>query len=178
MDLAIAICKGVPVLCPQLLLNSSMEFNETFTESYWLNAIVYLLLNIVIWWKFLTSLSKRWTWPLQYVKGVPVLCPQLLLNSSMEFNETFTVHPITFQQKFSSKQHYSFKGLETLNEVPRGSYVKLSWVMVTILDCSLENRTQIWKYSIKWPFNSSLVEIGSVVSDKLNFEWNSHRVLC
>ena len=50
--------------------------------------------------------------------------------------------------------------------------------MVAMLDDPWQNRTQLLKGVTKGPFHQSLVKIGPAVSEVLNFEENSHRVLC
>jgi hypothetical protein len=47
-----------------------------------------------------------------------------------------------------------------------GSYVKLSSAVAAILVGGLKCRTQLWKGTTQGLFQQSLVEIGSVVSEK------------
>ena len=48
-------------------------------------------------------------------------------------------------------------------------YVKLSSAVAAILDGGLKCRTQFWKGTTQGSFQQSLVEIGSVVSEKIFF---------
>jgi hypothetical protein len=52
-------------------------------------------------------------------------------------------------------------------EFPIGSYVKLSSAVAAILVGVLKGRTQFWKRTTQESFQQSLVEIGSVVSEKI-----------
>ena len=54
-------------------------------------------------------------------------------------------------------------------EFPIGSYVKLSSAVAAILVGVLKCRTQFWKRTTQGSFQQSLVEIGSVVSEKIFF---------
>jgi hypothetical protein len=52
-------------------------------------------------------------------------------------------------------------------EFPIGFYVKLSSAVAAILVGGLKCRTQLWKGTTQGSFQQSLVEIGSVVSEKI-----------
>jgi hypothetical protein len=54
-------------------------------------------------------------------------------------------------------------------EFPIGSYVKLSSAVAAILVGSLKCWTYLWKGTTQGSFQQSLVEIGSVVSEKILF---------
>jgi hypothetical protein len=60
-----------------------------------------------------------------------------------------------------------------LCEFPIGSYVKLSLAVAAILVGGMKCRTQIWKGATQGPFQQSLVEISSVVSEEKIF-FNFH----
>jgi hypothetical protein len=60
-----------------------------------------------------------------------------------------------------------FQTRRFLWEFPIGSYVKLSLAVVAILVRGLKCRTQLWKGTTQGSFQQSLVEIGSVVSEKI-----------
>ena len=60
-----------------------------------------------------------------------------------------------------------FQTKRFLWEFPIGSYVKLSSAVVAILVGVLKCRTQFWKRTTQESFQQSLVEIGSVVSEKI-----------
>jgi hypothetical protein len=64
-----------------------------------------------------------------------------------------------------------FQTKKNLWEFPIGSYVKLGSAVVAILVGGLKCWTQFWKGTTQGSFQQSLVEIGSVVSEKifLNF---------
>jgi hypothetical protein len=64
-----------------------------------------------------------------------------------------------------------FQTRKFLWEFPIGSYVKLSSAVAAILLGGVKCRTQFWKGITQGSFQQSLVEIGSVVSEKifLNF---------
>jgi hypothetical protein len=64
-----------------------------------------------------------------------------------------------------------FQTRRFLWEFPIGSYVKLSSAMAAILVGVLKCRTQFWKRTNKESFQQSLVEIGSVVSEKIFFNF-------
>jgi hypothetical protein len=53
-----------------------------------------------------------------------------------------------------------------------GSHVKLSSVVAAILVGSLKYRTQFWKGTTQGSFQQNLVEIGSVVSEKIFFNFH------
>ena len=62
----------------------------------------------------------------------------------------------------------------SLWEFPIGSYGKLSSAVVAILVGGLKCRTQFWKGTTQGSFQQSLVEIGSVVSErKIFFKFHS-----
>ena len=69
---------------------------------------------------------------------------------------------MTISSKFSSYWANGFRQ----EEFPIGPYVKLSSAVAAILVGGLKCRTQIWKGSTQRSFQQSVVEIGSVVSDK------------
>jgi hypothetical protein len=54
-------------------------------------------------------------------------------------------------------------------EFPIGSYVKLIAAVVAILVGGLNCQTQFWKGTTQGPFQQSMVEIGSVVSEEKIF---------
>jgi hypothetical protein len=58
---------------------------------------------------------------------------------------------------------------KVLWEFPIGSYVKLSSVVASILVGGLKWRSHFWKGTTQGSFQESLVEIGSVVSEKIFF---------
>jgi hypothetical protein len=60
-----------------------------------------------------------------------------------------------------------FQTRRFLWEFPIGSFVKLSSAVVAILVGVLKCRTQFWKGTTQGSFQQSLVEIGSVVSEKI-----------
>ena len=60
-----------------------------------------------------------------------------------------------------------FQTKRFLWEFPIGSYVKLSSTVAAILVGVLKCRTQFWKRTTQESFQQSLVEIGSVVSEKI-----------
>jgi hypothetical protein len=62
-----------------------------------------------------------------------------------------------------------FQTRRFLWEFPIGFYVKLSLAVAAILVGVLKCRTQFWKRTTQEPFQQSLVEIGSVVSEKKIF---------
>jgi hypothetical protein len=57
-------------------------------------------------------------------------------------------------------------------EFPIGSYVKLSAAVVAILVGGLKCRTQFLKGITQGSFQQSLVEIGSVISEKIFFKFH------
>jgi hypothetical protein len=57
-------------------------------------------------------------------------------------------------------------------EFPIGSYVKLSSAVAAILVGGLKCRTQIWKGTTQGSFQQSLVEIGSVDTEKIFFKFH------
>jgi hypothetical protein len=59
-----------------------------------------------------------------------------------------------------------------LCEFPIGSYVKLSSAVAAILVGVLKCRTQFWKRTTQESFQQSLVEIDSVVSEKIFFKFH------
>ena len=59
-------------------------------------------------------------------------------------------------------------------EFPIGFYVKLSSDVAAILVGGLKCQTQIWKGTTQGLFQQSLVEIGSVVSEKIFFNSTPH----
>ena len=65
-----------------------------------------------------------------------------------------------------------FQTRRFLWEFPIGSYVKLSSAVVAILVGVLKCQTQIWKRTTQESFQQSLVEIGSVVSEKIFFKFH------
>ena len=56
-----------------------------------------------------------------------------------------------------------------LCEFPIGSYVKLSLAVAAILVRGMKCRTQFWKGTTQGSFQQSLVEIGSIVSEREDF---------
>jgi hypothetical protein len=63
-------------------------------------------------------------------------------------------------------------------EFPKGSYVKLSSAVGSILIEGPNRRTHFWKGTIQWLFHQNFVLIEQMVSDKKIFMGISHRVLC
>ena len=57
-------------------------------------------------------------------------------------------------------------------EFPIGSYIKLSSAVADILVGGLECRTQFWNGTTQGSFQQGLVEIGSVVSEKIFFKFH------
>ena len=78
---------------------------------------------------------------------------------------------MTISSTFSS---YSANGFRRrfLWEFPIGFYVKLSSAVAAILVGSMKCRTQFWKGTTQGSFQQSLVEIGSVVSEKIFFKFH------
>ena len=66
-----------------------------------------------------------------------------------------------------------FQTKRFLWEFPIGSYVKLSSAVAAILVSVLKCWTQFWKRTTQESFQQSLVEIGSVVSEKKIFSISS-----
>ena len=60
-----------------------------------------------------------------------------------------------------------FQTRRFLWEFPIGSYVKLNLAVATTLVRGLKCRTKLWKGIIQGSYQESLVEIGSVVSEKI-----------
>jgi hypothetical protein len=65
-----------------------------------------------------------------------------------------------------------FQTRRFLWEFPIGSYVKLSLAVAAILVGGMKCRTQFWKGTTQGSFQQSLVEIGSVVSEKIFFKFH------
>jgi hypothetical protein len=65
-----------------------------------------------------------------------------------------------------------FQTRRFLWEFPIGFYVKLSSAVATILVVVLKCWTQFWKRTTQESFQQSLVEIGSVVSEKIFFKFH------
>ena len=74
---------------------------------------------------------------------------------------------MTISSKFSFEQMVSDKKI--FMGISIGSYVKLSSAVVAILVGGLKCRTQFWKGTTQGSSQQSLVEIGSVVSQKKIF---------
>jgi hypothetical protein len=71
-----------------------------------------------------------------------------------------------------SQPNFAEKWFQTrrfLWEFPIRSYVKLTSAVVAILVGVLKCWTQVWKKTTQESFQQSLVEIGSVVSEKIFF---------
>ena len=78
-------------------------------------------------------------------------------------------HPMTISSKLSFEQMVSDKKI--FMGISIGSYVKLSSAVVAILVGGLKCRTQFWKGTTQGSSQQSLVEIGSVVSEKIFFNF-------
>jgi hypothetical protein len=74
---------------------------------------------------------------------------------------------MTISSKFCSYLSKWFQTRRFLWEFQIGSYVKLSLAVVAILVGGMKCQTQFWKGTTHGSFQQSLVEIGSVVSEKI-----------